>query len=221
MGQPIGAQIIDGTSERVIRITEVYGRFVLRSIRVDRVAMAKAVSVVVTNDRLPLLEAMQLQLHGILDNSFATAPIRATNTNLVWNKIDQPSPIGHVRVRHYTFPHGSVPPTGSVADAAVATSGSSERETIVPNGRTLPKERRRSGMDAGLCGHALDGCCGPSVCVRDRAQVFGSVFDYVAVVVTLKIHWHFAVGTWHELPFLAEADGMPIVMREEMAFDVD
>jgi hypothetical protein len=132
VGLPTGAQIVDRTSERVIRTTEVYGRLVLRSIRVDRVPMAKAVSVVVANDRLTPLVASQLHSYRVLDNSLATAPIRAPNTNLVWNKIDQPSPIGDATVSHFTFPNSPVPLTVDTPVTYPIQAESVEQRSIVP-----------------------------------------------------------------------------------------
>jgi hypothetical protein len=58
---------------------------------------------------LPLLGVAQFQLYRVLDNSLATAPIGTPNTNFVWNKIDQPSPIGYAAVRHFKFPTSSIP----------------------------------------------------------------------------------------------------------------
>ena len=130
MGLPISAQVVDGTSERIICITKVYGRLVLRSIRVDRVAMAKAVSIVVTDDRLPLLGLTHLQLRRILDNSLATSPIRAANTSLIGNKIDQPSPIRRVRVRHFTFPTVQLCQREGFLSPFVSTRGDLNKESL-------------------------------------------------------------------------------------------
>jgi len=68
--------------------------------------MAKAVGIVEANHRLPLLGMKQLQLHSKLGDSLATPPIRAANTDLIWNKVDEPSPIGDIWVRQFALLNG-------------------------------------------------------------------------------------------------------------------
>lgn len=74
--------------------------------------MAEAVSIVVTDDGAPPPGMPDLKLHAVLDNSFATPPVRAAKTNFVGDKIDKPPSLLDIRVRHVK-PRRSAHPTAT------------------------------------------------------------------------------------------------------------
>jgi hypothetical protein len=141
--------------------------------------MAKPVSAVVANDGLPVPAITQLQLDRVLDNSLAAAPIRTPNTDLVWNKIDQPSPVGDATVRHSTSTNGSA--SDVLCDAVSRCAGNGVAwashlpilntrraklknqdigEDPVPDGRNRAKPSARSCLSQTLQ-------CGPQEGQRD------------------------------------------------------
>lgn len=104
MVAPVSAQVVDGTSKSLVGLSIVYRMFLLSSIYVDRVAMAKTMGIVVAHNRLPLAGMEDLDLDGVLDDSLALPPVRAAETSYVQLKIHQPRTVGSVGLRHDCFP---------------------------------------------------------------------------------------------------------------------
>ena len=74
------------------------------SIRMDRVAMAETVSIVVTHDRLPPVGMEDFELNRVLDNPLPASPIPGSKPNFVRDEIDEPRTVDNVRVRHDNAP---------------------------------------------------------------------------------------------------------------------
>lgn len=104
MGLPIIAQGVDGASERLVRITEVYRRFVLRAICMHCITMAEPMRIVEPNDAPPLPCMVDLELNRILDNSPAPSPVRAAEPDFVGHNVNKPRAISRVGIRHEYAP---------------------------------------------------------------------------------------------------------------------
>jgi hypothetical protein len=65
-----------------------------------RVAVAKAVSIVIAYHRLPTIGMIDLKLHGLIDDPLATTPIRATQPHVVWDNVHKPRVFSNIGVCH-------------------------------------------------------------------------------------------------------------------------
>ena len=80
---PMDAQVVNGEGEGRVHVADKNAGFVLRAVRMNRVAVAEAVRVVVANDSNPLIPDTNFQLSRKTFNGLTTANVRATKAPLV------------------------------------------------------------------------------------------------------------------------------------------
>src|SRR5436853_3283748 len=103
MPLPMSTQILDGKGKGRIHIPDKNEGFVLSSVGMKRIAVAKAVRIIVANDGHPVFFDANLQLHGKALNRFSSANVRATQTCIIRRQLYEPMTFGRLR-----FTHGSL-----------------------------------------------------------------------------------------------------------------
>src|SRR5438552_8402414 len=100
MSFPVGLSLLDGPCEGLIGRTDKHRRFLLRPIRMKRVAVTEPVGVVVSNDRLPEAIVKSLQLHRVLEDGLPLSLVLTAQPNLTRSEVLDPEPLSNLRTRH-------------------------------------------------------------------------------------------------------------------------